>query len=60
VTGKHNTGGIQVGRNTSFLKEKECMYEKIVPVEEIHVRGYVYMDVECMYEEMVSVEEECM
>ncbi len=35
-------------------------YETIVPVEEIHVRGYVYMDEECICEEMVSVEEECM
>jgi hypothetical protein len=35
------------------------MYEKIVPTEEIHVRGYVYMDEERIYE-MVSVEEECM
>ncbi len=36
------------------------MYGKIVPVEEIHVRGYVYMDEECICEEMVFVVEECM
>jgi hypothetical protein len=52
VTGKHNTGGIQVGGNNSFLKEKECVFETIVPLKEIHVSGFVYMEEKCMYEEM--------
>jgi hypothetical protein len=43
VTGMQNTGGIQLGGNNSFLLEKECMYEKIVPTEEIHVRGCLYV-----------------